>query len=74
MKAITISDQPDANICYYDAETLRDDLIGLREYVRYLMGELPEDCCLNIRYMREKLFVLEWLTENAVFTDTNKNQ
>lgn len=67
MRPITIIDRDGFPI--YNAKTLRESLMGVREYVRFLLEELPEDYELRIHGLIDALNPLDWLLEDAIITD-----
>lgn len=56
----------------YSAETLHDALMQTREYIKFLLSELPDDYELRIYGLMDALYPLEWLTEEAIMTDVRK--
>lgn len=57
----------------YNADTFRDAIRQTRDYMKWLLEELPPDYELRIRGLLDAMYPLEWLTEDAVIkTVTNK--
>ena len=66
-RPITITDRDGLPV--YDADTFKAAMMGVREYVRFLLEELPEDYELRIHGLIDALYPLEWLLEDAIITD-----
>ncbi len=68
-EVIVISDSPIGGIPYYGADDLRKEIAGLRDLVRMLLREAPDDFCLGVADVMKRVYVLDWLMENAEFKD-----
>lgn len=68
-EVIVISDSPLEGIPYYGADDLRKEIAGLRDLVRMLLREAPDDFCLGVADVMKRVYVLDWLMENAEFKD-----
>lgn len=44
-----------------EADSIKDDLTNVYDYINMLIGMLPDDAELNARELREVQFVLEYL-------------
>ena len=64
---ISIVDRDGVNL--YNARTFREAMMGVREYVRFLLEELPQDYELRIHGLIDAMSPLDWLIEDAVITD-----
>lgn len=56
----------------YNADTFRDALVQTRDYIKWLLEELPPDYELRIRGLLDAMYPLEWLTEDAVIKTVTK--
>ena len=68
-EVIVISDRLPGGIPYYGADDLREDIAGLRDLVRMLLREAPDGFCLGVADVMKRVYVLDWLMENAEFKD-----
>lgn len=68
-RAIVLSDSLPGNFTAYSAEDLRDEIVEMRDLVRALLRSAPEDFYMGVADVMKKLYVLEWLTEEAKFKD-----
>ena len=56
----------------YSAKNLTDALKGTREYLRYLLAEVPADFQVCARSTAKAFEPLDWLIEEAVICDAEK--
>lgn len=68
-KVIVISDSLFGGIPSYYADDLRKEIAGLRDLVRMLLREAPDGFCLGVADVMKRVYVLDWLMENAEFKD-----
>lgn len=68
-KVIVISDSLFGGIPYYYADDLRKEIAGLRDLVRMLLREVPAGFCLGVADVMKRVYVLDWLIEEAEFKD-----
>lgn len=68
-EVIVISDRLPGGIPYYSADDLREDIAGLRDLVRMLLWEAPDGFCLGVADVMKRVYVLDWLIEDAEFKD-----
>ena len=57
----------------YNADTCRDEIRQTRDYVKWLVGELPRDYEWRIHGLLDAMYPLEWLTEDDVIKTVTKN-
>lgn len=68
-KVIVISDRLPGGIPFYYADDLRKEIAELRDLVRMLLREAPDGFCLGVADVMKRVYVLDWLMENAEFKD-----
>ncbi len=68
-KVIVISDSLPGGIPFYYADDLRKEVAGLRDLVRMLLREVPDGFCLGVADVMKRVYVLDWLIEEAEFKD-----
>lgn len=56
----------------YSPEMFRDAIKQTREYIKWLLEELPEGYELRIHGLLDAMYPLEWLIEEAVITSVMK--
>ncbi len=54
----------------YSPETFRKAIAETREYIDYLLEELPDDHELRIHGLLDALYPLKWLAEESVIKET----
>lgn len=64
-----ISDSLPGSIPFYYADDLRKEIAGLRDLVRMLLREVPDGFCLGVADVMKRVYVLDWLIEEAEFKD-----
>lgn len=68
-KVIVISGSLPGGIPVYRANDLREEIAELRDLVRMLLREVPDGFCLGVADVMKRVYVLDWLMENAEFKD-----
>ena len=68
-KVIVISDRLFGGVPFYYADDLRKEIAGLRDLVRMLLREAPDGFCLGVADVMKRVYVLDWLIEDAEFKD-----
>ena len=68
-KVIVISDSLPGSSPYYYADDLREEIAVLRDLVRMLLREAPDGFCLGVADVMKRVYVLDWLIEDAKFKD-----
>lgn len=65
---IALADKCD-DLSTYFAKDLREELIGLRDLVRMLLRNAPDDFDMGIAEVMKKTFVLDWIIEEMEMKD-----
>lgn len=68
-KVIVISDSLPGGSPYYCADDLREEIAVLRDLVRMLLREASDGFCLGVADVMKRVYVLDWLIEDAKFKD-----
>lgn len=68
-KVIVISGSLPGGIPVYRANDLREEIAELRDLVRMLLREVPDGFCLGVADVMKRMYVLDWLMEDAEFKD-----
>lgn len=68
-EVIVISDRLLEGVPTYSADDLRKEIAELRDLVRMLLREAPDGFCLGVADVMKRVYVLDWLIEDAEFKD-----
>lgn len=71
-KVIVLEDKDRKQNCnMYAAEDLRDEIIKLRDMVRTLLWNSPDDFDMTVADAAKRMFVLNWILESMEIKDMN---